>query len=622
VQSSGALLDSKLEDAFSLELSNIHCLTVDALQRRFSADITYGLTPEEAVKRLAKHGPNEMTKPYEHPVWLKFILSFFSGFAPLLWIACFFVFLSWKPFGTPPSNIYNLALAIVLLIVIFISGLFNFYQEVQTSQVMQSFTSMVPHKATVIRRGETGEIDPVELVVGDLVKLSSGMRVPSDIRIISSSSMEIDKSMLTGENEPQPLSPDAVADTVTYLQSTNMAFMGCNIVEGEGLGIVVSTGAQNQLSKISLHVSSVATKTTSLQVDINRFVRIIAFFAVVTAAVCIIVWAAYLDVEHSGFMTPSSMLANAISVLVAFVPEGLPLALSMGLTLIARRLCVVYSVLVKQLSILETVGSMSMLASDKTGTLTQNKMTVKSVVSFNSIFNANDEGIVLSPSALYHHAVMRIAVLCNQAKVNEAAKHCDETDSDGSLPATTPLVSGGNGVDRALMEFAFANNAIDSTKTLYDVKALLPFSSATKLAAVVVTTSSVNATTYGSYVLAKGAPEYILDRCTYYLDENGTRKILTPAAVDVISEMVKALGMKGERVIALAQDDLPLEDFPRDFVFKTKPDPNFPLTELTFVACVSVADPPRVGVREAVQTIRQGTSPLSLLNCFKFMFTI
>jgi len=186
LQSSGALLDSKLEDAFSLELSNIHCLTVDALQKRFSADITYGLTQEEAAKRLAKYGPNEMTKPYEHPVWLKFILSFFSGFAPLLWIACFFVFLSWEPFGTPPSNIYNLALAIVLLIVIFISGLFNFYQEVQTSQVMQSFTSMVPQKATVIRRGETGEIDPVELVVGDLVKLTSGMRVPSDIRIISS----------------------------------------------------------------------------------------------------------------------------------------------------------------------------------------------------------------------------------------------------------------------------------------------------------------------------------------------------------------------------------------------------------------------------------------------------
>ena len=139
-----------------------------------------------------------MPKPKETPMLIKFILSFFNGFGPLLWIACFFVFLSWEPFGTPPSNIYNLALAIVLLVVIVISGMFNFYQEIVTSQVMSNFQSMLPPMCVVTRDGKAISISPEQLVIGDIVTLQNGARIPSDVRILKSSNLKIDKSMLTG----------------------------------------------------------------------------------------------------------------------------------------------------------------------------------------------------------------------------------------------------------------------------------------------------------------------------------------------------------------------------------------------------------------------------------------
>ena len=168
---------------------------------------------------------------------------------------------------------------------------------------------------------------------------------------------------------------DTRDSTITLLQSTNIGFLGCNVVDGEGKeGVVLATGKETQLSKIAAQVGT-AVPSSGLQNDLNRFVIIIASLSLFTVIVVAIVWGTYLNVYHSSFMNLSAFIANAISVLVAFVSEGLPLALSMGLTIISRRLCKEHKVAVKQLSIVETIGSMSLLATDKTGTLTMNKMT-------------------------------------------------------------------------------------------------------------------------------------------------------------------------------------------------------------------------------------------------------
>ena len=556
-----------------------------------------GLTTENVERSLKEHGPNLLDPPQGRPLWLSFVLCFFTGFGPLLWVACFFVFLSWKPFGAPPSNIYNLALAIALLIVIFLSGLFQFYQEVTTSMVLSGFANLIPPDCIVVRDGKPIKIPVTRLVIGDIVNLQTGIRVPADMRIISCSGLKIDKSLLTGESEPIKLTAEKVDSSVSMLEANNMAFMGCNVIEGDGVGIVIAVGEKNQLAKIAAQVTGVKEIKTSLQSDIDRFVIIIAAIAITATVVVIMVWVLYLRIQHRGFMSTSSMIANAISVLVAYVPEGLPLALSMGLTIIANRLCVVHFVLLKRLSTIETLGSMSMLASDKTGTLTQNKMTVTGLIT--SVETFIDDEILSVPREI-KNAVLRLSVLCNQAQLETR---------EGS-----PRVAvGSNGIDKALLQYAEKEQVVDLMKMTYRIKVVLPFSSVTKLTATVVygpyedtlSASSSHTKELCNFVLVKGSPEYILDHCTHFMETTGTISLLAEQQLVDIRTRVEAVCATGCRVIAVAQS--PMLDnitYHSHYEFQTEPRPNFPLDGLIFLSCIAVSDPPREGVKDAVVQLR------------------
>lgn len=245
--------------------------------------------------------------------------------------------------------------------------MFTFYQEMQATRILAGFSQLVPSIATVIREGETLHIPATDLVSGDVVILEQGARIPAEMRIFHATALRVDKSLLTGESKPVKVTAEADRSAgVTMLHATNICFMGCTVVEGQGTGFVIATGADNQLAKIAAQASG-GVKLTTLQREVNRFVLIIAVCAVCTGVTVILTWAFWLRVEHPSFLSTSQMIANAIAVIVAFVPEGLPLALAVGLNIIAQRLCGAYFVLVKRLGTIETVGSMSLLASDKTG---------------------------------------------------------------------------------------------------------------------------------------------------------------------------------------------------------------------------------------------------------------
>jgi sodium/potassium-transporting ATPase subunit alpha len=420
---------------------------------------------------------------------------------------------------------------------------------------------------------------------------------------------------------------------VPLLQSANMAFMGCNIVEGQGTGLVIATGAQNQLAKIASAVASVGTATTGLQKDINRFVLIIATIAGITTVVVVLEWAFYLRVQHTAFLSVSSMISDAIGVLVAFVPEGLPLALSMGLTLIARRLCLQHHVLAKQLSIIETMGSMSMLCSDKTGTLTQNKMTVRNVVAATGLLPV--DAFTFSPTAgALVEAVLRGAVLCNQAKMTVAGGAAEQTapttattsvkvgDVEAGIGVATHAADGtkteavgSNGIDKALLNYAYGRNAIDAVFATWRVQSLMTFNSTVKIAAVVASNYHLPQTERAgsgrghgqgrcALVIVKGAPEHVLSRCTGYLDAHGAVQPMTDAFLQTVKDGIAAVSAEGQRVIGMAQRTLPSTEYPESYAFTSDPTPNYPLDGLTFVACVAVSDPPRDGVREAIATLR------------------
>jgi sodium/potassium-transporting ATPase subunit alpha len=391
-------------------------------------------------------------------------------------------------------------------------------------------------------------------------------------------------------------------ESVSYLEATNVVFMGCNIVEGEGIGIVIAAGNQNQLSKIIEHTTQSEGKT-SLQAEIDRLVAIIAIFALTTTIIVVLYWVFYLRIAHSSFMNLSSMISNVIGITVSYVPEGLPVAMTLGLTIIARRLCSKYFVLVKRLGSIETLGSISFLASDKTGTLTQNKMAVTGIISSTRIEEVaeKDSDIDFMTSNFIKESSERICALCNQSVLESQTpdKQAIASVEDGS--GTFCLAVGSNATDRALLNWANSNNTAQNILNDYKQLVLLPFSSATKLTAVVAQKKK----TGERFVFIKGAPEYIFPLCSTYIDSRDQVVPKNGEFVSKILNLVEDDGLKGKRIISLAQlGPLSFDQYPNDYEFTTDPKPNFPMDNFTFVSCVCVSDPPREGVKEAVKELR------------------
>lgn len=370
-----------------------------------------------------------------------------------------------------------------------------------------------------------------------------------------------------------------------------------------------------QLAKIMGNIAQQEVPLTSLQVEVNRLVMIIASLAAVTSIVIVLEWYFYLHQEHRGFMTMSTMIASNIGIVVAYVPDGLPLALSMGLAMIARRLCQEHEVMVKRLGTVETVGSMSILASDKTGTLTQNKMTVTGLISAAtvSVQRSIDNGVAdaaagnASSEAAQHitPTAARIAGLCNQSKfevrtapATPIANAVPEQADAACATETTKIAVGSNATDRALLTWA--------GKELVDLPAAtvlctLPFSSSTKMTAVVVSLHDSG----DIYVYVKGAPEYLLKRCQQYLGADGENHALDRKFLDHLTRVTLNESAEGKRIVALAQyGPLAPEQFPPNFVFHSEPTPNFPMSGLTFVGCAAISDPPKENSKSAVEKLR------------------
>jgi sodium/potassium-transporting ATPase subunit alpha len=279
-------------------------------------------------------------------------------------------------------------------------------------------------------------------------------------------------------------------------------------------------------------------------------------------------------------MNEATAMTNMIGIIVAYVPEGLPISVTVGLTLIAKRLCKKYNVMVTRLGTVETLGCVSVIASDKTGTLTQNKMTVTDIVIggvAKNMMEPTSKDIV----SLGVELMVRSGVLCNAAHIVDIA---------------TNQIAGGNGVDIALLRWAIKMD-FHPTQVLSQFRSLaeIPFSSAAKFAV------TIHAHVNGSdaFVTLKGAPEIVIGKCSNILHEDGSVTPLDSAGREAITNTALKMGETGNRLIALARIDLDREKFPTEFDYNTE-HPNFPLSGLTLVGLVSVSDPPRPEVRDTI----------------------
>ncbi|KAI1305853.1 Sodium/potassium-transporting ATPase subunit alpha [Halotydeus destructor] len=564
-----------------------HILTLDVLCSKLQTDPNNGLTPEQAAANLARDGPNALTPPKKTSEWIKFCKNLFGGFAMLLWIGAFLCFLAYGillgSVEDPPDD--NLYLGIVLTAVVVVTGVFSYNQEAKSSKIMESFKSLIPQYATVVRGGQKLTISAEQLVLGDVIEVKGGDRIPADIRVTWAAAFKVDNSSLTGESEPQSRSAENTSQNP--LETKNLAFFSTNCVEGAGRGIVVSTGDRTVMGRIANLASGLEMGETPIAREITHFIHVITGVAVFLGVTFFII--AFL----LGYYWLDAVIF-LIGIIVANVPEGLLATVTVCLTLTAKRMAL-KNCLVKNLEAVETLGSTSTICSDKTGTLTQNRMTVAHMWFDNQIVEADttedQSGFQFDKSSPGWQAISRCATLCSRAEFKagqenvailkrECAGDASETAILKCMELTVGNVTGYRAKSKKVCE--------------------IPFNSTNKFHVTIHETDDPNDSSY--LLCMKGAPERILERSgSIYI--NGQEKVLDEEMKKAFNDAYMELGGLGERVIGFSDMKLPADKFPPGFKFDCE-EVNFPLENLRFVGLISMIDPPRAAVPDAVAKCR------------------
>ncbi|KAM7421145.1 hypothetical protein PAMA_015348 [Pampus argenteus] len=564
-----------------------HKMSVEEVCRKFQTDIVQGLTNAKAAEFLIRDGPNALTPPPTTPEWVKFCRQLFGGFSVLLWtgaILCFLAYAIQAATEDEPAG-DNLYLGIVLTAVVVITGCFSYFQEAKSSKIMESFKNMVPQQALVIREGEKVQINAEEVVAGDLVEVKGGDRIPADIRVVSAHGCKVDNSSLTGESEPQSRSPDCTHDNP--LETRNVAFFSTNCVEGTARGIVICTGDRTVMGRIATLTSGLETGKTPIAKEIEHFIHIItgvAVFLGVTFFILAIILG-YSWLEAVIFL---------IGIIVANVPEGLLATVTVCLTLTAKRMAK-KNCLVKNLEAVETLGSTSTICSDKTGTLTQNRMTVAHMWFDNQIHEADttedQSGASFDKSSVTWQSLARVAALCNRAQFKAG---------QDSVTILKRDVAGDASESALLKCIELSCGSVRMMRERNKKVAEIPFNSTNKYQLSVHETEDPNDNRY--LLVMKGAPERILDRCNTILLQ-GKEQPMDEELKEAFQNAYMELGGLGERVLGFCHVMLPEDQYPKGFAFDTD-DVNFQTDNLCFVGLMSMIDPPRAAVPDAVGKCR------------------
>merc|ERR1712226_633602 len=442
---------------------------------------------------------------------------------------------------------------------------------------------MVPAKALVLRNGEKVELNARDLTIGDVVFIKGGDKVPADIRIVKCDGLKVDNSSITGEAEPQSRSLVCTKPQDT-LQTENIAFFTSLCNEGKATGVVVRVGDDTMIGSIAGMAGGTKTTPTTIAIEIEHFIHIITGVAVFLGVTFFIL----------AFVLGYNWLEAVIfliGIIVANVPEGLLATVTVCLTLTAKRMAK-KNCLVKNLEAVETLGSTSTICSDKTGTLTQNRMTVAHMWFDNKICDVdtteNQTGQTGDLSSPTWPNLSQIAVLCNKAtfKPNQDStpiikrETIGDASESGILKMTDILTKGQTLAQR------------EKWVKVHEI----PFNSTNKFQL------SIHKVDGKHLLVMKGAPERILDRSSYIM-QNGSPVELNSQRKDEYNSAYETLGGYGERVLGFAHCWLDIDEYPFGYAFDTDAE-NFPMQDLTFVGLISMIDPPRAAVPGAVEKCR------------------
>merc|ERR1712165_115037 len=569
---------------------DVHKVDVDVLCKRFNTNVEQGLTDAAAAAGLAQYGKNELTPPPTTPEWVKFCQCLFSGFACLLWLGAVLCFLAYSiqasAYEEPPDD--NLYLGVVLSAVVTVTGIFSYYQESKSAKIMEGFKNLVPQYALVRRNnGEKLTIPADTLTLGDIVEIKFGDRCPADLRILEARGLKVDNSSLTGESEPQARGPEFTHENP--LETKNLAFFSTNAVEGTAVGMVVNIGDNTVMGRIAGLASGLEGGQTPIAKEIEHFIHIITAVAVFLGVTFFII--AFILGYHW-----LDAVIFLIGIIVANVPEGLLATVTVCLTLTAKRMAS-KNCLVKNLEAVETLGSTSTICSDKTGTLTQNRMTVAHMWFDNKIVEADTSedqsgaGSQAWKESSGWKTLERVATLCNRAEfkggqdgVSILKREVNGDASEAAILKCTELSKGN------VMEYRARNKKVCE----------IPFNSTNKFQVSIHEQEDKSDSRY--LLVMKGAPERILQRCTSIIID-GKERPMTQDWKDAFESAYMELGGLGERVLGFCDFMLPEDKYPRGYPFDPDEE-NFPLEGLRFVGLMSMIDPPRAAVPDAVVKCR------------------
>ncbi|CAG8599763.1 1775_t:CDS:10 [Ambispora gerdemannii] len=496
--------------------------TIDEVIVSLRADKVNGLTLEEVVSRRKSSGLNEF-EVNDASATISFIMG-------------------------NRDDAFSVILAVLIVTTV------GFVQEYRSEKSLEALNKLVPHYCHLIRQGHNFTTLVNELVPGDLVRFGIGDRIPADIRLITAVNLEIDESNLTGENKPCKKITEAISDNLyselSLPDRKNIAFMGTLVRNGNGTGIVVGTGKETEFGVVE-------TKKTPLQISMDQLGKQLSYLSFAIIGIIIII--GVLQGRHW-----LEMLTIGVSLAVAAIPEGLPIVvtvtLALGVLRMAKR-----NAIVKKLPSVETLGSVNVICSDKTGTLTENVMTVTKIFTLDGEMIFDLEHGLPNTTNSSMREILKIGILCNNAYIDEKGNKIGQATEVALLGAHSRL-------------------ELQDDRQFYERVSEIPFNSEQKWMSV--SCKRINDSSQEEIIYLKGSIELVLERCSNYLHSEKNLPLLDIRAREIVMHHASLMSSHGLRVLGMAYGA----------------DPN----KLTFVGFVAMYDPPRKGVEKSIKELISG----------------
>ncbi len=527
------------------EKEDWHAITLREVFRRVSAD-EKGLSTSEANERLKQYGKNIIQEGKNLRLLLNFLTQFTGLFAILLTVGSILAFIA--DYLAPNEGYWYIAVALIGVVIL--NAIFTFIQEYHSERIMASFKNLIPLRVTTLRDGTKKEIPADQIVVGDVIFVQEGDKVPADCRLLEENTLKVDISSLTGESEPQLRKLECTSPKI--LESRNMIFSGTLVQAGNGKAVAYATGMSTQIGRIATLTKGTQTVETPLRREIGHFSKVISFIAIAIGVVFFII----------SILLGQGVIGSiifAMGVIVANVPEGLLPTITLSLSRISKRMAH-KNALIRNLESVETLGSTTVICTDKTGTLTQNKITVNSIYLNFTEKNYLEKDIA---SLKGFKELVTAITLCNNARRHENNKKYV-----------------GDPTEIALLHFAKSYEHMDDIQKKHTRIHETPFDSSTRR---MITTHKA-----GSKKIAylKGAPEVVLEKCTRVLC-NGEIQVLHKAKKEKILSEYKTLSSRAERVLACG--------------FKETKTDKAAESDFIFIGLLGMIDPPRPEVAGAIK---------------------